>query len=65
MASKCCTGGRVDRGGELEVEVAAATPDMLDTGTGCVQRWTLPMPTSNTPRRPKALNGLGLGLMFG
>ena len=65
MASKCVTGGKVDEGGEPEAEVAAATPDMLDAGTGCVQRWTLPMPASNTPRRPKALNGLGLGLKFG
>ena len=54
MASKCGTGGGVDGSGELEAVVAAATPGMLDAGTGCVQRWTLPMPVSNEPRRKKA-----------
>ena len=54
MASKCSTGGGVDGGSEPEVEVAAATPGMLDAGTGRVQRWTLPVPASNTPERKKA-----------
>ena len=54
MASKCCTGGGVDGSGEPEATVAAATPGMLDASTGYVQRWTLPMPASNTPERKKA-----------
>ena len=39
---------------EAEAEAAAATPDMLDAGTGHVQRWTLPMLASNKPERKKA-----------
>ena len=55
----------MDGGGEPEVVVATATPDMLDAGTERVQRWTLPMPASNKPERNKGLSGLGLGLKLG
>ena len=41
-------------GDEPKATAAAATPDSLDAGTERVQRWTLPMPASNEPRRPKA-----------
>ena len=54
MASKCYMGGGVDGGGEPKTVVAAATPGMFDTGTGCIQRWTLPMPASNKSERKKA-----------
>ena len=54
MASKCGMGGGMDGDDELEVAVAATTPGTLDAGIGRVQRWTLPMPTSDKPEREKA-----------
>ena len=54
MASKCSMGGRKDGGGEPEVAVATVTPDLLDASTERVQRWTLPMPASNEPKRRNA-----------
>ena len=44
------------------VAVVAANPSTLDAGIECIQRWTLPMPTSIEPKREKAKVGLCFGL---
>ena len=46
-------GGRKDGSGRPEVAEAATGLDSLDAGTEHVQRRTLPIPTSNEPKRPK------------
>ena len=54
-------------GGEPEVaeqplQLLGRACPTLDASTERVQRWTLPVPVFNMPRRPKAEMGLGFGL---